>query len=79
MASTLTSSAGLSVNAGFKVALSGLGGDEAVGGYSHFRLLRYLPVLRAMDAVPLPVGVMAAKLAGVLGVAGEAKAEAATG
>jgi len=60
--------------AGFKVALSGLGGDEAVGGYSHFRLLKYLPVLRAMDAVPLPVGVMAAKLAGALGVAGEVKA-----
>ena len=38
--------------AGFKVALSGLGGDEAVGGYSHFRLLKYLPMLRAMDAVP---------------------------
>jgi asparagine synthase (glutamine-hydrolysing) len=60
--------------AGFKVALSGLGGDEAVGGYSHFRLLKYLPILRAMDAVPLPVGVMAARLAGALGVAGEAKA-----
>jgi asparagine synthase (glutamine-hydrolysing) len=60
--------------AGFKVALSGLGGDEAVGGYSHFRLLKYLPVLRAMDAVPLPLGVLAAKLAGLLGVAGEAKA-----
>ena len=60
--------------AGFKVALSGLGGDEAVGGYSHFRLLKYLPVLRAMDAVPLPAGVLAAKLAGVLGLAGEAKA-----
>ena len=60
--------------AGFKVALSGLGGDEAVGGYSHFRLLRYLPVLRAMDAVPVPVGIAAAKLAGVLGLAGEAKA-----
>ena len=59
--------------AGFKVALSGLGGDEAVGGYSHFRLLRYLPVLRAMDAVPLPVGVLAARLAGVLGVAGKRK------
>jgi asparagine synthase (glutamine-hydrolysing) len=61
-------------DAGFKVALSGLGGDEAVGGYSHFRLLKYLPMLRAMDAVPLPVGVAAAKLASVLGVAGEAKA-----
>ena len=60
--------------AGFKVALSGLGGDEAIGGYSHFRLLKYLPVLRAMDAVPLPVGLVAAKLAGVLGVAGQAKA-----
>jgi len=60
--------------AGFKVALSGLGGDEAVGGYSHFRLLKYLPMLRAMDAVPLPVGVAAAKLASALGVAGEAKA-----
>ena len=60
--------------AGFKVALSGLGGDEAVGGYSHFRLLKYLPMLRAMDAVPLPAGVLAAKLAGALGVAGQAKA-----
>ena len=60
--------------AGFKVALSGLGGDEAVGGYSHFGLLRYLSALRAMDAVPFPVGVVAAKLACVLGVAGEAKA-----
>ena len=60
--------------AGFKVALSGLGGDEAVGGYSHFRLLKYLPMLRAFDAVPLPVGVMAARLAGMLGVAGDAKA-----
>ena len=60
--------------AGFKVVLSGLGGDEAVGGYSHFRLLKYLPMLRAMDAVPLPVGIVAAKLARVLGVAGEAKA-----
>ena len=60
--------------AGFKVALSGLGGDEAVGGYSHFRLLKYLPMLRALDAVPLPVGVMAGRLTGMLGVAGEAKA-----
>lgn len=60
--------------AGFKVALSGIGGDEAVGGYSHFRLLKYLPALQAMDAVPLPVGVVTAKLAGLLGMAGEAKA-----
>jgi asparagine synthase (glutamine-hydrolysing) len=60
--------------AGFKVALSGLGGDEAVGGYSHFRLLKYLPMLRAMDAVPFPVGVVAGKLAALLGSAGEEKA-----
>jgi|SRR5579859_2164809 len=60
--------------AGFKVALSGLGGDEAVGGYSHFRLLKYLPILRAMDAVALPIGVAAGKLAGLLRLAGEAKA-----
>ena len=60
--------------AGFKVAMSGLGGDEVVGGYSHFRRLKYLPLLRAVDAVPLPVGVAAARLAGALGVAGEAKA-----
>lgn len=38
--------------AGFKVALSGLGGDEAVGGYSHFRLLKYLPALKLLDRVP---------------------------
>lgn len=60
--------------AGFKVAISGLGGDEATGGYSHFRLLKYLPMLRAMDAVPLPVGVLAARIAGMLGMAGDAKA-----
>jgi asparagine synthase (glutamine-hydrolysing) len=60
--------------AGFKVALSGLGGDEAVGGYSHFRLLRYLPLLKALDAVPLPLGELAAKLAAALRLASEAKA-----
>jgi asparagine synthase (glutamine-hydrolysing) len=59
--------------AGFKVALSGLGADEAVGGYSHFRLLKYLPVLRTMDAVPLPAGRVAARLARAVGVAREAK------
>jgi len=60
--------------AGFKVAMSGLGGDEAVGGYSHYRLLKYLPGLRALDAVPFPAGIATARLAGVLGVAGGAKA-----
>jgi asparagine synthase (glutamine-hydrolysing) len=60
--------------AGFKVALSGLGGDEAVGGYSHFRLLRYLPMLRAMDALPFPAGGMAAGLAARLGNVRQAKA-----
>jgi asparagine synthase (glutamine-hydrolysing) len=60
--------------AGFKVALSGLGGDEAVGGYSHFRLLKYLPVLRTMDAVPLPAGALAARLVGAAGLAGAVKA-----
>jgi asparagine synthase (glutamine-hydrolysing) len=60
--------------AGFKVALSGLGGDEAVGGYSHFRLLRYLPMLRAMDALPFPAGGMAVGLAARLRNARQAKA-----
>jgi asparagine synthase (glutamine-hydrolysing) len=59
--------------AGFKIALSGLGADEAVGGYSHFRLLKYLPLLRTMDAIPLPAGPVAEKLASALGVAREAK------
>jgi asparagine synthase (glutamine-hydrolysing) len=63
--------------AGFKVALSGLGGDEAVGGYSHFRLLKFLPMLRVMDAVPLPVGVVAAKLTSA-GVGGGGESQAAT-
>ena len=59
--------------ADFKVALSGLGGDEAVGGYTHFRLLKYLPIRWAMDAVPLPVGGLAAKHASLLGAAREGK------
>ena len=59
--------------AGFKVALSGLGGDEAVGGYSHFRLLKYLPMLRTMDMLPFQACGVAARLAAVLGNAGAAK------
>jgi len=59
--------------AGFKVALSGLGGDEAVGGYSHFRLLRYLPALRALDKVPGPVNGAAARMLARIGPAAQAK------
>jgi asparagine synthase (glutamine-hydrolysing) len=59
--------------AGFKVALSGLGGDEAVGGYSHFRLLPYLPALRVLDKVPGRANGAAARLLARTGVAGEAK------
>lgn len=39
--------------AGYRVALSGLGGDEALGGYRHYRLLRWLRLLRLLDRVPL--------------------------
>ncbi|MCA1711769.1 MAG: asparagine synthase C-terminal domain-containing protein [Actinobacteria bacterium] len=38
--------------AGFKVALSGLGGDEATGGYSHFAHLRRLKALARVDQLP---------------------------
>jgi asparagine synthase (glutamine-hydrolysing) len=38
---------------GFKVALSGLGADEALGGYSHFRALRFLNLLRRIDRRPI--------------------------
>jgi asparagine synthase (glutamine-hydrolysing) len=34
---------------GLRVAVSGLGGDEALGGYRHFRLLPVLSALRAVD------------------------------
>ena len=60
--------------AGFKVALSGLGGDEVVGGYSHFRLLRFLPALRALDALPCPVSRAAAQVMARAGLASGAKA-----
>lgn len=60
--------------AGFKVALSGLGGDEAVGGYSHFRLLRYLPALRVFDAMPRMAATATAKAIARAGLAGEPKA-----
>jgi asparagine synthase (glutamine-hydrolysing) len=60
-------------DAGFKVALSGLGGDEAVGGYSHFRLLRYLPVLRLAGWMPAPLAGAAAGVVAQLGSAGKDK------
>ncbi len=60
-------------DAGFKVALSGLGGDEAVGGYSHFRLLRYLPLLRALDRMPRAASAAAAMLLTQMGLASQAK------
>lgn len=60
--------------AGFKVALSGLGGDEAVGGYSHFRLLKYLPLLRASRGLPDALAAVAARLLARHGVASEGKA-----
>ncbi|WP_334140970.1 asparagine synthase (glutamine-hydrolyzing) [Rhabdothermincola sp.] len=37
--------------AGYKVALSGLGADEAVGGYRLAASLRWLPALRSLDQV----------------------------
>jgi asparagine synthase (glutamine-hydrolysing) len=38
--------------AGFRVALSGLGADEALGGYRHYRLLPWLRGLALVDRVP---------------------------
>lgn len=61
---------------GIKVALSGLGGDELLAGYPSFRMLRYLPLLRAGDAIMfnrLIAGVCGAtneKLAYLLGAGG---------
>lgn len=60
--------------AGFKVALSGIGGDEAVGGYSHFRLLKYLPALGLVRALPPQVTGTAAKVLARRCLSSEAKA-----
>lgn len=49
--------------AGFKVALSGLGGDEALAGYSHARLLRWLRPLRYWRRTPAQAQSLALKLA----------------
>jgi asparagine synthase (glutamine-hydrolysing) len=61
-------------DAGFKVALSGLGGDEAVGGYGHFRILRLLRTLRILERAPGPVIGIGARTMARLGIAGQAKA-----
>jgi asparagine synthase (glutamine-hydrolysing) len=61
--------------AGFKVALSGLGGDEAVGGYSHFRLLKYLPVLRFLDRMPQSASSSMANILVRMGKVGSAKSK----
>jgi asparagine synthase (glutamine-hydrolysing) len=61
-------------NAGYKVALSGLGGDEVVGGYSHFRLLRYFRALRIIEKVPGPVLGAGAWMLASAGVASTVKA-----
>ncbi len=37
---------------GYKVALSGLGGDEATAGYSHHRMMRAVPAFRALARIP---------------------------
>lgn len=59
--------------AGFKVALSGLGGDEVVGGYAHFRLLRHLRTLRIARSFPRQVTAVAAKAFANKSVSSEAK------
>jgi asparagine synthase (glutamine-hydrolysing) len=61
-------------DAGFKVALSGLGGDEVSGGYRNFRLPRLVPVLRLTARMPEPVIGMSAWALARLGLAEQAKA-----
>jgi asparagine synthase (glutamine-hydrolysing) len=39
-------------DAGCKVALSGAGGDEALGGYPHYRILKLLPFMDVLDRIP---------------------------
>ncbi len=48
--------------AGFKVALSGLGADEALGGYRAARLLPALRMLRGFDRLPTSLGSGVARL-----------------
>src|SRR6202012_5716415 len=60
--------------AGFKVALSGLGGDEAVGGSPHSRWLPFLPAVRAGQRLPGPVAGLAGTALSRLGAVNETKA-----
>jgi asparagine synthase (glutamine-hydrolysing) len=62
-------------NAGFKVALSGLGGDEAIGGYRNFRHARFMPMLRITGKLPNPLVALGAWTMNRLGIAEEAKAK----
>jgi asparagine synthase (glutamine-hydrolysing) len=55
--------------AGFKVALSGLGGDEAVGGYSHFSLLKYMWALDFIEKLPSSAISIFADMLGRRGIA----------
>jgi asparagine synthase (glutamine-hydrolysing) len=59
--------------AGFKVALSGLGGDEAVGGYSNFRMLKYMWALDLLDKLPSSFARIFADRLGRSGTARKAK------
>jgi asparagine synthase (glutamine-hydrolysing) len=59
--------------AGYKVALSGLGGDEAVGGYRNVRMARFLPILKATGKLPSPLVSAGAWAMGQLGIAEENK------
>ena len=62
--------------AGFKVALSGLGGDEVTGGYAHFRLLRYVPLLHKLGIFPGPAKTTVATMLARAGVANRTKLQA---
>jgi asparagine synthase (glutamine-hydrolysing) len=62
-------------DAGFKVALSGLGGDEALGGYRNFRIQRFLPILEVTRKMPRSAIRIGAWTIAWLGIAEEVKAK----
>jgi asparagine synthase (glutamine-hydrolysing) len=59
--------------AGFKVALSGLGGDEALGGYRASRLVPWLPALRLLDRCGTPTRRLVADVLSRRGSASKAR------